>query len=125
MKNLYVLFLLFVFTFYASAAENLNQNVNEISIGISVSSSGSMGEVSGLHTAIYGNPGYNVKKVRLTDDTLRTEDYAVNFGLQWNKFALTQYDSFTGLPLTRNRLINSSEWKDEEIKKNALEENGK
>ena len=78
MKNLYVLLLLCVFAFDVNAEENINQGVNEISIGISVSSSGSMGEVSGLHTAIYGNPGYNVKKVRLTDDTLRTEDYAVS-----------------------------------------------
>ena len=78
MKNLYVLLLLCVFTFDVNAEENINQSENEISIGISVSSSGSMGEVSGLHTAIYGNPGYNVKKVRLTDDTLRTEDYAIS-----------------------------------------------
>ena len=65
---------------------------------------------------ILDNSSYFYKKDNIYVDK-RTEDYAVNFGLQWNKFALTQYDSFTGLPLTRNRLINSSEWKDEEINK--------
>ena len=38
------------------------------------------------------------------------EDYAFNFALQWNKFPLTQYDSYTGFPLTKNRLLNSSGW---------------
>ena len=78
MRNFYILFLYFVFTFNVNAGEDFNQSINEISIGISISSSGTMGDVSGLHTAIYGNPGYNVKKVKLTDDTLRTEDYAVS-----------------------------------------------
>ena len=69
---------------------------------------------------ILDNSSYFYKKDNIYVDK-RTEDYAVNFGLQWNKFALTQYDSFTGLPLTRNRLINSSEWKDEEINKKLIE----
>ena len=54
----------------------------------------------------------------------RTEDYATNFGLQWNKFTLTQYDSFTKLPLTKNRLSNSSEWKIEEMKDKLVVELG-
>ena len=78
MKNLSLLLFLSLFILSANAEENADQKVNELSLGIAVSSSGSMGEVSGLHTAIYGNLGYNVKKVKLTDDTLRTEDFAVN-----------------------------------------------
>ena len=31
-------------------------------------------------------------------------DYAENFGLQWNEFQLTQFDSHSGLPLTEERL---------------------
>ena len=54
----------------------------------------------------------------------RTEDYATNFGLQWNKFTLTQYDSFTGLPLTKNRLSSSSEWKIDEMKDKLVVELG-
>lgn len=72
---------------------------------------------------ILDNSSYFYKKDNIYVDK-RTEDYAVNFGLQWNKFALTQYDSFTELPLTRNRLINSSEWKDEEINKKLIIELG-
>ena len=78
MINLYIYLFIFLFTLELNAEENINRNVNEISIGITVSASGSMGEVSGLHTAIYGNSGYNEKKVKLTDDTLRTEDFAVS-----------------------------------------------
>ncbi len=72
---------------------------------------------------ILDNNRYFYKKNNIYVDK-RTEDYAANFGLQWNKFALTQYDSFTGLPLTRNRLKNSSEWKDEEINKKLIIELG-
>jgi 2-polyprenyl-3-methyl-5-hydroxy-6-metoxy-1,4-benzoquinol methylase len=37
-------------------------------------------------------------------------DYAQNFGLQWNKFQLTQFDSSTGIPLSENRLSVCTEW---------------
>ena len=37
-------------------------------------------------------------------------NYASNFGLQWNKFQLTQFDSQTGLSLTEKRLTESSGW---------------
>ena len=40
----------------------------------------------------------------------RVKDYCTNFGLQWTKFAKTQFDSFTGFPLTKNRLLKASEW---------------
>jgi SAM-dependent methyltransferase len=36
---------------------------------------------------------------------LTTEDYATSFGLQWNKFRTTQLDSFTGLTISKDRLI--------------------
>jgi len=82
-----------------------------------------MGEEFDNIKKILDNNSYFYKKDNIYIDK-RTEDYAVNFGLQWNKFALTQYDSFTGLPLTRNRLINSSEWKDDEINKKLIIELG-
>ena len=40
----------------------------------------------------------------------RTKNYCSNFGLQWTKFAKTQFDSFTGFPLTKKRLLKASEW---------------
>ena len=39
------------------------------------------------------------------------EDYASNFGRQWNEFRLTQLDSHTGLPLSFNRFWNTTRWK--------------
>lgn len=35
---------------------------------------------------------------------VRTDNYTTSFGLQWNKFRKTQLDSFTGVPLSRDRL---------------------
>ena len=54
----------------------------------------------------------------------RTKDYSVNFGLQWNMFPLTQFDSHTGLPLTKNRLLNSSEWSFNDLKNKIIIELG-
>lgn len=72
---------------------------------------------------ILDNSIYFYKKDNVYIDK-RTEDYATNFGLQWNKFTLTQYDSFTGLPLTKNRLLSSSEWKKYEIQNKLIVELG-
>lgn len=38
------------------------------------------------------------------------ENYAAGFGLQWNRHAATQLDSFTGLPLTENRFFADTRW---------------
>jgi 2-polyprenyl-3-methyl-5-hydroxy-6-metoxy-1,4-benzoquinol methylase len=45
-------------------------------------------------------------------DLLGDEGYAANFGLQWNAFQLTQFDSNTGKTLTRDRLLDNSKWSD-------------
>jgi SAM-dependent methyltransferase len=37
-------------------------------------------------------------------------DYAESFGFQWNKFSNTQLDSFTGRPLTADRLFHVTQW---------------
>lgn len=37
-------------------------------------------------------------------------NYTENFGLQWNTFQLTQFDSHSNLPLTEDRLRDCSEW---------------
>jgi SAM-dependent methyltransferase len=39
-----------------------------------------------------------------------SDNYAQGFGFQWNKFQKTQLDSYTGIPLSRNRLFESSGW---------------
>ncbi len=41
---------------------------------------------------------------------VQREHYAQSFGLQWNVHRKTQLDSYTGLPLSRNRLFHVSGW---------------
>lgn len=38
------------------------------------------------------------------------DNYAKGFGFQWNKFRKTQLDSYTGIPLSRDRFFESSGW---------------
>jgi SAM-dependent methyltransferase len=38
------------------------------------------------------------------------EDYAGSFGMQWKTHRKTQLDSYTGLPLSRNRLYQATGW---------------
>lgn len=44
-----------------------------------------------------------------------SENYASNFGFQWNRFRQTQLDSHTGLPISRERLLFSTEWSPGEV----------
>lgn len=32
-------------------------------------------------------------------------NYSDNFGLQWNKFKKTQFDSYTGIPVIRKKIL--------------------
>lgn len=43
------------------------------------------------------------------------ENYAANFGLQWNKFAATQLDSMAGIHFTFNTFWNNTSWKPREL----------
>lgn len=38
------------------------------------------------------------------------DNYASGFGLQWNRHARTQLDSFTGIPLTTDRFFKDTQW---------------
>lgn len=40
------------------------------------------------------------------------ENYAVSFGFQWNKHSRTQLDSYTGRPISRGRLFETTAWAD-------------
>jgi 2-polyprenyl-3-methyl-5-hydroxy-6-metoxy-1,4-benzoquinol methylase len=51
-----------------------------------------------------------------------SEEYTKNFSIQWNIFQITQFDSYTKLPLTENRLKECSEWDLDKLKdKKVLE----
>jgi SAM-dependent methyltransferase len=43
------------------------------------------------------------------------QNYATNFGFQWNKFRLTQLDSHSGTTITRDRFFASTGWKPDEM----------
>lgn len=38
------------------------------------------------------------------------QNYAANFGIQWNYFSKTQLDSFSGVPISRDRLFRTTKW---------------
>jgi SAM-dependent methyltransferase len=44
------------------------------------------------------------------------ENYATNFGFQWNTFSKTQLDSYTGLSISRERFFRSTGWTPDEMK---------
>jgi uncharacterized protein YbaR (Trm112 family) len=48
--------------------------------------------------------------VRFIPRFVPTENYANNFGLQWNRFRKTQLDSYSGVPISRDRFFLSSGW---------------
>jgi|LakMenEpi03Aug12_release.lakeMendotaPanAssembly.Ray.scaffolds.fasta_scaffold260996_2 2-polyprenyl-3-methyl-5-hydroxy-6-metoxy-1,4-benzoquinol methylase len=45
-----------------------------------------------------------------------SNNYADNFGMQWNKFSHTQLDSFSGLPISENRFYLATNWNPENLK---------
>jgi SAM-dependent methyltransferase len=44
------------------------------------------------------------------------DNYAANFGLQWNRFRQTQLDSVTGLPISRRRFFDETGWTPDELR---------
>jgi len=44
-----------------------------------------------------------------------SDNYANNFGLQWNRFRQTQLDSYSGLPISGERFFRSTGWSPEEL----------
>ena len=54
----------------------------------------------------------------------RDQGYAENFGIQWNKFQLTQFDSINGTNKTRDRLFGCSCWNPEALENKFVLEIG-
>lgn len=53
--------------------------------------------------------------VRFVPRFVAPENYAANFGFQWNRFRRTQLDSNTGVPISRERYFVSSGWTEAEM----------
>lgn len=43
------------------------------------------------------------------------DNYASNFGMQWNHFSKTQLDSYSGNPISKNRFLNATGWGVEDL----------
>jgi SAM-dependent methyltransferase len=52
------------------------------------------------------------------------DNYADGFGYQWNQHRLTQLDSYSGMPISRDRVLNASGWSPEELRGKDLLECG-
>jgi len=52
------------------------------------------------------------------------KNYSDNFGLQWNKFKKTQFDSYTGLPLSGKRFWENTKWTKEALRGKVILEAG-
>jgi len=48
--------------------------------------------------------------VRFVPRFVSAENYAANFGFQWNRFPRTQLDSFSGVPISRDRFGRETGW---------------
>lgn len=44
------------------------------------------------------------------------ENYASSFGMQWNYFSKTQLDSYSGQPISRNRFLRATGWKETDLR---------
>lgn len=53
-----------------------------------------------------------------------SSNYADNFGLQWNTFHATQLDSVLGKPITKERFLNGTKWKLEDLRGKTILEAG-
>ena len=45
-----------------------------------------------------------------------TDNYASNFGMQWNHFSKTQLDSYSGHSISKNRFLNATGWGSSDLK---------
>ena len=62
--------------------------------------------------------------VWIKENYLHEQGYASNFGLQWNKFKLTQFDSNNGTSKSNDRLFGCSGWSPESLKNKFVLEIG-
>lgn len=53
--------------------------------------------------------------VRFIPRFVPAANYAANFGFQWNHFRQTQLDSYSGLPISRERFFQQSKWSPDDL----------
>ncbi len=62
--------------------------------------------------------------VRSIPRFVESENYASNFGFQWNRFRQTQLDSYSGTIISRDRFISQTAWTPEMLANSAVLEAG-
>ena len=67
----YKLFKSLLLLFFAMSAYANNESTNELSFGIGITEAGTISKLKGMHTAVTGNLGTNVKNATLTNDDFK------------------------------------------------------
>jgi 2-polyprenyl-3-methyl-5-hydroxy-6-metoxy-1,4-benzoquinol methylase len=65
-------------------------------------------ELARLESEYQCSAGCHFEIINQLPRFVEAENYATSFGFQWNKFRLTQLDSFTGLTISKERLTRMS-----------------
>lgn len=72
----------------------------------------------GKLTSLSGSHTYEIRNY--IPRFVNEENYTNNFGYQWNKFAKTQLDSFSGKKISINRFEKSTNWHDKNLKEKLV-----
>ena len=64
----YKLFKSLLLLFFAMSAYANNESTNELSFGIGITEAGTISKLKGMHTAVTGNTGTNVKNATLANN---------------------------------------------------------
>lgn len=67
-------------------------------------------------TLVTGDTNYSYEIINNIPRFVHKNNYADNFGIQWNLFKKTQLDSFSGHPISKERFWKSTGWEPEELK---------
>ena len=62
------------------------------------------------------NGNYRYPLVNGIPRFVSTDNYASNFGMQWNYFSKTQLDSYSGHSISKNRFLNATGWVTSDLK---------
>ena len=68
--------------------------------------------INGTLTCLSCKAQYTIKNRII--DFIGTGHYTGSFGYQWNKFAKTQLDSYSGIPISKERFFQVTQWQQQE-----------
>ena len=104
MAKLKKIFFKIILIFLTNCCLVFAEGKNEISIGIAVGN-GFMENVRGMHTAVVGNPGTNIKGLVLNDESLNT---IYSFNIDFNKYLNDNLYINSGISFARHYTVDTS-----------------